>query len=119
MHERADAALTELGARMLAALRSGDTVARYSADEFVILCDPIAGPGAAHEIAERVLGSLVQPVSVDGREMALSASVGVALSWGARTTSRALLHAADTSLYRAKRAGKGRAELAPAHKRGA
>ena len=105
--------------RLREAVRPSDTVARLGGDEFVVLCDPIAGPDDAHEIAERVLRSLLQPVSVDGDKIAISASVGVALSWGARTTSRGLLHAADTSLYRAKRAGKGRAELAPAHKRGA
>src|SRR4051812_12944543 len=118
-HLTGDAVLREVALRLRAAVRPSDTVARLGGDEFVILCEPVTGPQDAHEIAERVLRSLSETFCIDGHELVLSASVGVALSWGARTSSRALLHAADTSLYRAKRGGKGRAELAPAHKRGA
>jgi PAS domain S-box-containing protein/diguanylate cyclase (GGDEF)-like protein len=53
--ERAELMLRELGARMLAAVRSGDTVARYSADEFVILCEDLESPDETTAIADRVL----------------------------------------------------------------
>ena len=118
-HLTGDAVLRDVAVRLRTAVRPSDTVARLGGDEFVILCDPVTSAPTAYEIAQRVLRALSETITVDSQEMALSASVGVALSWGPRTTSRALLHAADTSLYRAKRAGKGRCELAPAHKRGA
>jgi diguanylate cyclase (GGDEF)-like protein len=118
-HLTGDAVLRDVASRLRTAVRPSDTVARIGGDEFVILCDPVSGPDTAQEIAERVLRALGQTTVVDGHAMQLSASVGVALSWGARTTSRALMHAADTSLYRAKRAGRGRCELAPLRKLGA
>jgi diguanylate cyclase (GGDEF)-like protein len=117
-HLTGDAVLRDVAACLRGAVRPSDTVARIGGDEFVILCDPVNGPDSAHEIAERVLRALAQTTLLDEQAMKLSASVGVAVSWGPGTTSRALLHAADTALYRAKRGGRGRSELAPAPKRG-
>jgi diguanylate cyclase (GGDEF)-like protein/PAS domain S-box-containing protein len=110
-HLAGDAVLREVAARLRTAVRPGDTVARIGGDEFVVLCDPVSGAPAASEIAARVLTGLTQPVILEDVSIDLSASVGVALSNG-RSTSRSLVAAADAALYRVKRTGRGRFDIA-------
>jgi diguanylate cyclase (GGDEF)-like protein len=115
-HRTGDLVLKEVAARLQRAVRPSDTVARLGGDEFVVLCDPIADGTTAPAIARRVLVALTEPAELGGVRLDLSASVGVAVSWGARTSGTALLQAADACLYRAKRAGRGRLELRNLHR---
>src|SRR5581483_1679196 len=80
-------------------------------DEFVILCDDVAGPLEAIVIAERVLDALAEPFPVGGAEVFAGASVGVSVAGDDKTDAEALVRDADAAMYRAKDRGRGRAEL--------
>jgi diguanylate cyclase (GGDEF)-like protein len=96
-HAAGDLLLAEVGAVLVATLRPEDTVARFGGDEFAVLCEQIAEPKMAEQIAARVVravGLLSSP------QRAISASVGVALSVGAEKISAAtLLAEADEAMY--------------------
>ena len=106
-HHVGDRALLHAAERMGRALRSTDTVARLGGDEFAVLL-----PGAADEAAaaaERIAAELRAPVLVDGREVFVTASIGVADSVlaGSRDPED-LLRDADLAMYLAKASGKNR-----------
>ncbi len=99
-----------------ASLRPADTVARFGGDEFTVLCEDIAGELEAVAIAQRLVDLFDEPFDIDGREVFLSTSVGIALANGS-TQGRAaerpddLIRDADAAMYRAKDLGKARYEL--------
>jgi diguanylate cyclase (GGDEF)-like protein/PAS domain S-box-containing protein len=105
--------LLELAAdRLLGATRGSDTVARLGGDEFAVLLG-VRAPGEITLVADRIVAALSSPFEVDGRDIRVSASVGVAVA-DAGESPDDLLRNADLALYRAKGAGKGRhAAFAP------
>jgi diguanylate cyclase (GGDEF)-like protein len=107
-HDTGDGVLVEVARRLTGCTRPGDSIARFGGDEFVVILDRATGEGAA-ETARRVVAALRQPVSIRGREVPLSASVGFAVSGVDATEPEQLLRNADTALYEAKAAGRGRA----------
>ncbi len=115
-HDAGDELLRLVASRLSSCVRPGDTVARLGGDEFAILLD---AAGDAMPTADRVLAAVQQPASVGGRTVPVSISVGVAHhppipQSGGRdvvTAAAALLRSADTAMYAAKGAGKGRAVL--------
>jgi diguanylate cyclase (GGDEF)-like protein/PAS domain S-box-containing protein len=109
-HDTGDALLMELGRRFDAVLRSGDSVARLGGDEFAVLIEEACEPGTAVAVAERLLDAIRRPVVVGGRELAVHASVGIAIGDG-RTDAQALLREADVAMYAAKADGKSRWRL--------
>lgn len=115
-HDAGDTVLTELAARMKATIRRGDTLARMSGDEFVLLCENLPDTGAATTrdlltgVTDRLMDALASPVTVHGVPARLSASAGVAVATATSTTS-SLLREADAAMYRAKTTGPGRVEF--------
>ncbi|QIG39296.1 diguanylate cyclase [Microbacterium sp. 4R-513] len=105
-HEAGDAVLVAVGQRLTASARSSDLVVRWGGDEFVIVCLGVDDE-RAHDVAARAIASLEAPIAVESQTVAITASAGVATA-GARITTTELLDAADSAMYRAKRAGKGR-----------
>jgi diguanylate cyclase (GGDEF)-like protein/PAS domain S-box-containing protein len=105
-HYAGDATLVAVAERLTGLVRPGDTLARLSGDEFVMLC-PSVDLHAAVLVARRVLHALGQPFTVYGRTIDLSASVGVAVSFGDDDPVR-LVENADTAMYDAKRSGRHR-----------
>ena len=99
-HDTGDDVLRACGLRLKSAVRESDTVARIGGDEFVVLM-PDAGQAAAEATAARLRDLLVQPIPIDGGEVRLSGSVGIAL---ARSDDdfRSLLKRADEQMYIAK-----------------
>lgn len=79
-----------------------DLVARLSGDEFAVVIPDLTHPEDADATARVLLGRCGAPLSIDGREIVVSCSIGVAIYPQHGETQEALLHAADTALYHAK-----------------
>ena len=105
-HAVGDNLLVALGGRLAALLRPGDTVARLGGDEFTILLDGVITEEAAVFVADRVQASLANVLTVDGHELVVTASIGIALG-GPRISPAELLRNADIAMYDAKRRGRG------------
>ncbi|MCC6175671.1 MAG: EAL domain-containing protein [Chloroflexi bacterium] len=107
-HAAGDALLVATGHRLAATLRPGDTLARLGGDELTMLIEEIDGAPHAAMVADHLLEALSAPFTIDGHEVFVTASIGIALSTPELATSRDLLSAADLALYRAKDAGRAR-----------
>ena len=118
-HAAGDAVLIEAAARLTAALRSGDTVARVGGDEFVIVLRPgrtpqERAPGSglddrkrAARVAARIQAELTRPITVEGHQHVISVSMGLTFATpGSRAED--VLRDADAAMYLAKQAGKNR-----------
>ena len=106
-HDSGDEVLREMSRRIRACTRNGDTVSRFGGDELVVL-HPRAGNGSEDLLGERILAEMIRPIHVAGREVVVSASVGVAIcAYGAEPAEQ-LLREADTALYAAKNRGRAR-----------
>lgn len=110
-HNVGDELLIAVAERLKATLRPGDTVARLSGDEFVILCEDLEGHLLAGEIAARVGDAIAEPFLLSGHEIGISASVGIAFSGPGKQLSDNLLAEADTAMYQAKRLGGARQQI--------
>jgi diguanylate cyclase (GGDEF)-like protein/PAS domain S-box-containing protein len=106
-HAAGDRLLQELAGRLAMSLRAGDTVARLGGDEFTILLDEVDAPAAAVAIARRVQDSLAEPFSIEGRDLTITASIGIALNTEAISAPE-LLRNADIAMYDAKQHGRAR-----------
>ena len=106
-HAVGDQLLQAVARRLEAALRPNDSVARLSGDEFTVLLDDVCDPREATVIAERVLQSLQTPFLLDGRELFIGASIGIALATAASAPEQ-VMRDSDVAMYRAKADGKGR-----------
>lgn len=109
-HEAGDELLREVAERLRAAVRPSDTVARLAGDEFVVVCEQIESEIEALSIADRITRTIAEPFSLAAGQAEVTASLGVALSEPGDATAD-LLQEADSAMYRAKRAGRARAEL--------
>jgi diguanylate cyclase (GGDEF)-like protein len=103
-HAAGDAALIQIGARLRAASRAGDLVARYAGDEFVMLVDNVDGLDAVEQVREKIQGVLRDPdgASGDGRTVT-SGTVGAALYPEHGRSAAQILEHADADMYARKR----------------
>ena len=106
-HQCGDTVLEVVAARLEKLARSADILARLGGDEFALVV-PLKDAGDASRIAHRILEVFKNPFKVDGRELSLSASIGVALFPEHGSTVDTLLRFADIAMYAAKRAGGAR-----------
>jgi diguanylate cyclase (GGDEF)-like protein/PAS domain S-box-containing protein len=109
-HGVGDQLLRTIADRVRATAGSGDTPARLGGDEFALLLEDRGGIDRAIDVAERLLDGLREPVRLAGHDLAVLASVGVAVAVPGMTTS-SLLRDADIAMYEAKRAGKGQIKI--------
>ena len=104
-HSAGDELLVTVSERLAACLRPGDTAARLGGDEFAVLIEAVADEDDAPMIAERIIGSLREPVLLGGRTVAAAASVGITYG-DHRADADEVLRNADLAMYTAKAAGK-------------
>ena len=90
---------------------SDDRLARLGGDEFAMILDDIRDPSDAVRVAERIQSKLAAPFTVNGQELVVAASLGIALSTTPRAEAEDLLRDADLAMHRAKQAGKSRYEI--------
>jgi len=103
-HHAGDELLIDVAQRLKSAVRSGDTLARFGGDEFVVMCEDVT-EDEVNAIADRITSSLRQSFTSDDRNVTVTASIGVAVAT-ANSTPQTLLRDADVAMYRAKEHGR-------------
>lgn len=106
-HPTGDALLKAVAGRLSAMLRPSDIAARIGGDEFIVVQCGILDESAAETMAHRIVRRLAEPFSVDGHEIAIGATIGIAVAPTDGSTYAELLAAADAALYQAKRRQRG------------
>ena len=115
-HNAGDELLNQVAMRLKQCVRDCDTAGRYSdeetvrlgGDEFVVLLERLADPQDAMIIAHRIVERVSEPFQICDRLVRVGASVGIAYTGSQATDAHIVLRNADTAMYRAKNAGKGR-----------
>ncbi|HMK11997.1 MAG TPA: EAL domain-containing protein [Acidimicrobiales bacterium] len=104
-HGVGDALLVAMARRLVGAVRASDPVARLGGDEFVVVCEGVDLAGAKM-VAQHVLAACSAPFEIAGRELRITASVGIAVSEHANESAEVILRNADIAMYEAKAAGR-------------
>jgi diguanylate cyclase (GGDEF)-like protein len=110
-HDAGDELLVEVAKRISSALRAGDVAARLGGDEFVVLVDNVENRLDAVTVADRLHGVLRGAFTIAGREVRVTASIGISQTGNPGADPVTLLSEADVALYQAKSLGKARSEL--------
>ncbi|MDB6002720.1 MAG: hypothetical protein JWP52_4419 [Rhizobacter sp.] len=108
-HAAGDELLVEVARRLVDAVRPSDTAARLSGDEFTVILEPLIGVDEAIEWTEKIVGAMRAPMwlqGLHGADVAVTASIGVAMSTPGDHDGADLLRRADAALYEAKRRGR-------------
>jgi diguanylate cyclase (GGDEF)-like protein/PAS domain S-box-containing protein len=106
-HPLGDKLLQQVAARLRLCVRDYDTVARLGGDEFAILQRGVAEPAGARSLSERIIATLGRPFDLDGHQVLIGVSIGIALAPTDATDSVELLKAADLALLRVKVDSRG------------
>lgn len=111
-HAVGDRVLQTAAKRLLTAVRESDSIGRVGGDEFLVLLPRVADPGCALKVAEKIVGTLREPIRVDDLQLQISCSLGIALypQHGKDTTT--LARHADEAMYQAKQSGRDQVRLA-------
>ncbi len=112
-HVAADHVLRSIATRLAGALRQSDAVSRYGGDEFVVVLSEIEDAYAASLVATKVLQAVAWAHQIDGRDVRVTASVGVSVYPDHGHDAATLIACADAAMYDAKRAGTGTYRLSP------
>jgi diguanylate cyclase (GGDEF)-like protein len=110
-HVAGDELLVDAAARIQSCLRAGDTAARLGGDEFAVLVENTRGVDEAIYVAERITRALKSPFLLQGKEIFVHASIGIAFNTSGRESVDDVLRNADVAMYRAKAHGKGCYEI--------
>jgi diguanylate cyclase (GGDEF)-like protein len=109
-HLAGDQVLRQVAARLCANATPADTVARFGGDTFAFVSE-VGSEHNATALATRLLRALEAPMVIEGRELRVTVSIGIALADRRDAAHLSLLGDADAAMYRAKERGRGRAEL--------
>jgi len=104
-HQFGDMLLREVAARLQACAREADTVARLGGDEFVVMLEALDGMGT-RRVAERILSAISAPFYIEGQELYLGVSIGIAVAPHDGDDPNTLLRKADAAMYLAKERGR-------------
>lgn len=107
-HSAGDQLLLELGKRLQSCIRQNDMVARLGGDEFVIYLDNSQQEEDVSPVLNRIVGRIAHPFRLQGNELTVTVSLGVASVSEQTTDISELLHQADLAMYQAKRNGRSR-----------
>lgn len=107
-HAYGDLLLQAIAHRLQQCLRPEDTLARLGGDEFTMLIEEVTTPQTVITIAQRIHQVLQQPFNLNGQEIFTNTSIGIALNHSHYRHPQDVLRDADTAMYQAKAAGKGR-----------
>jgi diguanylate cyclase (GGDEF)-like protein/PAS domain S-box-containing protein len=110
-HAGGDQLLVAFARRLQSSLRENDMVSRFGGDEFTVVAENLQGREDAASIADKMLAAMREPFDVEGRALAVTASIGVAI-YRDGDTSQTLMKRADEALYEAKGAGRARFHMA-------
>ena len=113
-HRAGDEVLRIVAQRIASTVRAGDTMARLGGDEFLVMLDRDVTRDVADTIGHRIIEALHQRMDLEGRDIFVGASIGVAMHPPLEGDINALMNRADQAMYAAKRAGKGRLHFAEA-----
>jgi diguanylate cyclase (GGDEF)-like protein len=105
-HAGGDALLRKLAERLRRSVRSADTVARLAGDEFTVILEELHEIADADRVAATVLRIARAPMQLDGQELTITLSIGIAIYESGDTGTTELLNRADSALYAVKRAGR-------------
>ena len=105
-HQVGDRLLKAVARRLVETVRSGDVVTRLGGDEFAVLQAGVADPEDATRLAARITEALAQPFVLNGRELTISASIGITLHPRDGRSANELLRNADLAMYQAKAEGR-------------
>ncbi len=109
-HAAGDAVLVQTANRLRTCLRDSDTAARFGGDEFAILLEQTRGEGEVMDVAHRISAALGRPLQVEGKDVDLNASIGIARAQPQQSADEVLRNA-DVAMYHAKARGKACAVL--------
>ena len=104
-HSAGDGILIRLGNRIESQLRNKDILARIGGDEFAILVEDVIEPSDTLAMVDRILEQLNDPFKIEGREFAISCSLGVYIGRINNISAEEQLHLADLAMYKAKKKG--------------
>ena len=105
-HTIGDRLLQAVSERLLNCVRKGDTLSRFGGDEFTLLLPEVRDWESAAQVAEKILASIRAPFKLDGHEIFVGASIGIAMFPSAGATMDALIKNADIAMYRVKNTGR-------------
>lgn len=105
-HDAGDNLLIEAARRISSCLRGTSTVARLGGDEFLVILPGLTGPEATSQVAERILKTFAPPYLLNGQEVFVTTSIGIAIFPNDSDNSGTLLQHADAAMYQAKHKGK-------------
>lgn len=112
-HDAGDALLVAVAGRLRDCVRASDTVCRLGGDEFAVVLAEIAQPTDATIVAEKMIESLKEPIRINGHELNVTTSIGIAIYPVEGTDdAQSLMKKADVALYEAKDAGRNRYSFA-------
>ncbi|WP_159017435.1 sensor domain-containing diguanylate cyclase [Cognatiluteimonas profundi] len=110
-HQAGDSVLREFARRLSESVRTTDTVARMSGDEFVILVEALEHAEDVYAVADKIIEAMRAPFAVMDRQQVVTVSMGIAVRQAGETSSEQLLRRADAALYQTKAAGRGHYQL--------
>lgn len=105
-HSSGDALLRTAANRIRETVRSDDTVARFGGDEFTLILSDLTNPDEATQVARKIADVIRAPYILAGREVVVTASIGISVSGEDGTDAESLVKNADTAMYRAKESGR-------------